>query len=90
MTIHTQKVNRKLHTDGEMPEPAGNGKADGVIESSKVSDMVRKARISRKLKRGKKQAQEAGKREGGACIDCLLAWSGRKKSRFMLASSTVS
>jgi hypothetical protein len=43
----------------------------------------------------KKQAQEAGDREreregGGACIDCLLACSGRKKRRFMLASSTVS
>lgn len=35
LTIHTQKGNRKLHTDGEMPEPAGNGKAVGVIKSSK-------------------------------------------------------
>jgi len=35
LTIHTQKGNRKLHKDGEMPEPAGNGKAVGVIKSSK-------------------------------------------------------
>jgi hypothetical protein len=35
MTIHTQQGSRKLHTDGEMPEPAGNGKAVWVIESSK-------------------------------------------------------
>jgi hypothetical protein len=65
----------------------------GWSKALKMWDMVRKARIRRKLRRGKKQAQGAGEREregGGACIDCLLACSGRKKSRFMLASSTVS
>lgn len=51
----------------------------------KMSDMVRKSR-SKLRKLGTEREREGG----GACIDCLLACSGRKKRRFMLASSTVS
>jgi hypothetical protein len=47
----------------------------GWSKALKMSDMVRKARIRRKLRRGKKQAQGAGERERGGMhwlLACLL------------------
>lgn len=60
----------------------GMAKQFGWLKALKMSDTVRKARIRRKLRRGKKQAQGAGERErgrdGDALIACLPAQDGRR------------